>query len=569
MKGVAVWLLVACGVTAQVVGCGSDDGKKKQSSADGNAGEGGTAAAGNISSGGEGGAGTPDTATGGAGASANVSGTAGDSSQTGGAPSSGTAGADQGAGGGGGADSGPAFVIGAYVSPTGNDTTGNGTLDQPFATLMPAAAAVQAGQAIGLLDGEHFVKYGVSIPDGVALVAVHPGTVTIGEQVGINGGITFLGDGAVDGLRLAWAVNFITVQAGTLTVTNTQFGKHGDGSGNDGDFLVKSGGKLVLKAPSLEAPWYYEADGGRVAQVADGGSLEVTGGVFTGSNAGSVFFVYSGTASMSFKDVSFVDCPSGRAIGLNNGSVGANNSTLELDNVKIQNTGTSDGIYVGWGKPVVTIRNSVIDTQNGIGISVEGSGYAGADVQTVNVEDSQITGNATGVRAYYYSKAAFTFSNTHVDKNAVGVRFQFVDTTGNSLDMTGGSIADNTSIGLDATTEANKPNRVKLRGVSVTGNAGTGLALYGDANAVFDLGTAADPGKNTFKYLGAANNVGAVTVNTAHLVTAVGNTWLANEQGADATGTYVPSSGQYTEVTGAVAAGKNYRIIGAGQKLWL
>lgn len=472
-------------------------------------------------------------------------------------------------GGAGGTDSGPTFVIGAYVSPTGNDTTGDGTLDKPFATLTPAAAAVQAGQAIGLLDGEHLVTYGVQIPDGVALVAVHPGTVTIGEQVGINGGVTFLGDGAVDGLRLAWAVNFITVQAGTVTVTNTQFGNHGDGSGNDADFVVKNGGKLVLLAPAASAPWYYEPNGGRVAQVADGGSLEVTGGVFEGSNAGSVFFVYSGTASMSFKDVSFVDCPSGRAIGLNNGGVAANNSTLVLDNVKIQNAGTTDGIYVGWGKPVVTVRNSVIDTQAGIGISLEGSTYPGADEQTVNVEDSQITGNATGVRAYYYSKAKFTFKNTHIDENATGIQFQFVDLTGNSLDMTGGSIADNTGMGFDATSETNKPNRVKLRGVSVTGNAGTGLALYGNASAVFDLGSVADPGNNTFKYLGAANDVGAIAVNTAHLVTAVGNSWLANEQGASATGTYVPSSGQYTEVTGAVATGKNYRIIGAGQKLWL
>jgi len=86
---------------------------------------------------------------------------------------------------------------------------------------------------------------------------------------------------------------------------------------------------------------------------------------------------------------------------------------------------------------------------------------------------------------------------------------------------------------------------------------------------VYDLGTAGDPGLNVFQNPGAANTSAGVLVNAASVVSAVGNTWLADQQGANAEGKYVPASGEYTELVGPVTTGQNYRIQTAAQKLRL
>jgi hypothetical protein len=567
MLGKSLTGLGACVVLVTWVACGSDDGKRTAKGEEaGAAGDGaGAESSGGI---GPGAAGQPGV-DGPAGAGG-VDGAGGVTDPVGGA-NPGAGGTPDQAGGAGGAASTPVmFEIGAYVSPTGDNVNGDGTIDNPFETVSPAAAVVQAGQAIGFLDGNHIVDYFVQVPDGVALVGVNPGAATVGEMSGFNGGITFLGDGAIDGLRIGYAVNMFTVSAGTVRVTNTQFGAHGDGSGNDAAFRVLDTGELILEAPSPDWAWFWEPSGGRVAQMNDGTKLSVTGGVFEGGMGGSAFFVYSGAADMTFTDVSFVDCAFANVIGMNNGGIGLNASHLILDGVTIENSGTASGVYVGWGTPVVDITDSTIDTQNGTGIFVEASNYAGAEDQTVNVTNSVITGNSFGIRSYYYGQAILTLTDTDIESNATGVQFMYTDTdVGSTLDMTGGSIANNTGMGFEASSETNKPIKVKLRGVSVTGNGGNGMQLYGNAGAVFDLGTFADPGNNTLQNPGAANTSAAIVVNAPSLVNAIGNTWIASQQGANGSGKYVPVTGDYVEVTGAVATGQNYRIQAAGQTLRL
>jgi hypothetical protein len=79
------------------------------------------------------------------------------------------------------------------------------------------------------------------------------------------------------------------------------------------------------------------------------------------------------------------------------------------------------------------------------------------------------------------------------------------------------------------------------------------------ASSTIDLGTTADPGGNVFTGNGTSGLHidgfgGAGTVN------AVGNTWIANQQGADAGGHYsVPLAYAPVPKTGA-ASGGNYRI---------
>jgi len=91
---------------------------------------------------------------------------------------------------------------------------------------------------------------------------------------------------------------------------------------------------------------------------------------------------------------------------------------------------------------------------------------------------------------------------------------------------------------------------------------GTGaIVLGGGAGSVFDLGTAAQPGGNTI--LGNSTTRPGVRVGVASGVTvnAVGNTWVATQQGASSTGTY---GGNLVVTSGS---GQNYVISGGSLRL--
>jgi hypothetical protein len=112
------------------------------------------------------------------------------------------------------------------------------------------------------------------------------------------------------------------------------------------------------------------------------------------------------------------------------------------------------------------------------------------------------------------------------------------------------------------------------QGISVSGGAqltmrnstvsysGIGVHLVA-SNSLADLGTSADPGGNTFR-----NNtkygVQSDVTGTGTAVQAVGNTWIPNVQGADASGHYAAAA-----VAGPTTATtpQNYYITGAGRSI--
>ena len=99
----------------------------------------------------------------------------------------------------------------------------------------------------------------------------------------------------------------------------------------------------------------------------------------------------------------------------------------------------------------------------------------------------------------------------------------------------------------------------KLRSSTVGSNAADGLLFSQFTNGTVDLGMAADPGANTFT----GNATTALHVDAfggLATLNAVGNTWTASQQGADANGRYsVPPNFTPVPKTGA-AAGVNYKI---------
>ena len=119
------------------------------------------------------------------------------------------------------------------------------------------------------------------------------------------------------------------------------------------------------------------------------------------------------------------------------------------------------------------------------------------------------------------------------------------------------TITSNTITGGVTIDSADAATKVIARGNTLYGTVYT--AHYTATASQLDLGTAASPGNNIIKNvssgvagvtsLGAASDVG---------VTAVGNTWLSNVQGADASGHYAASN-----VAGPTSAGPNYYIVPA------
>jgi hypothetical protein len=102
----------------------------------------------------------------------------------------------------------------------------------------------------------------------------------------------------------------------------------------------------------------------------------------------------------------------------------------------------------------------------------------------------------------------------------------------------------------------------RLRNTRFDGNVEGGMTLENSSNvapAPCDLGTAASPGGNTFLAVGGTASLRVRTVGVA--VPAVGNTWIAFEQGADAQGRYAVPAGQTANVIGGpTSSGRNVRI---------
>jgi hypothetical protein len=101
--------------------------------------------------------------------------------------------------------------------------------------------------------------------------------------------------------------------------------------------------------------------------------------------------------------------------------------------------------------------------------------------------------------------------------------------TGNSVSGNGKSA---TSAGGIRLTDPASTDALSLRNVAMNGNLGDCVFVQGTSTSTFDLGTATAAGNNTFSNvdrtaLYVANQPGTTTVS------AVGNTWVPNVQGAD------------------------------------
>lgn len=583
-------LLSVLGASVAVSACGSDDGKRRVMGP-GDAGAGGGSGEAGANPGGGDGA---TASAGDAGAASGLGGAGGS-----GAATLGGAGGEVPVGGAGGAaGSGYASepVEGdTFASPLGNDSANDCKVEATPCKTITFAASQAAPEHTVWLASATFSSVdqplAASVVDGVRVRARELGKAVVQVR------LTLLGSHRVEGLVLDGGASNtgnpgIDMTTGTVVLEGVAF------SGRLTTALKVSGDAVVTVLPGEVADYVadvlaYNDYPGYIpfAEVFGTAQLTLAGGTFGGPGLG-----YGAALARLNYGAAFAVRGDGRLVvdgvtlKLRTRGIGLlQNASLLIKNSSLTAVAMTDFGYGVWamndgGAAKIEIESSTIS-----GFS-SGSSAAVAVVDdppektqaTIRITDSTLSNGAFGVLVSTPSFAQLTFDAVDITSNLFGG----VYCPGNcTLDMSGGSVSGNAGYSVSTGwgyygglhfSGADKVYDVKLRGVTIADNrnsvdngntnaeSNSGLTMAGTAASVFDLGTGADPGGNTFvgNDTGNATSNLNVKVNAAVVVSAVGNTFDPSVQAADAAGAYAlgtaPCSASSCNLISGTGA--NYRV---------
>jgi Right handed beta helix region len=428
------------------------------------------------------------------------------------------------------------FYVDAVAGLDGNP----GTLALPFKTIGAAASHAGSGDTIRLLPGtwnsaveSGFGGSGVTIPDGVAVRAVTPGTVTLA------GVLIFAGGGSASDLRFQGGTPGIQASAGTLTLGNLRFL-----TDNDAGSLQITGTAAVSLVPGAAA------DYGTVnafAVVSGGASLTVTGGKLTGIVWNSVdacpaSFRTSANATLTLDGVTFDTNQVGAIAASGVSKVFTKNGTVIKNSSRPTAAAFCTAAVFAGGAATVDIQGTQIINNPAPAIRVGGA----TAIPTIKVRSvSVLNNNDYGIYAPSFARPpSVTLANSTFDNNANGGVILLSGTE--ALDVrTCTFIGNHVNQGLIDYYDGSLSPTIYVRGSTFTGNPDNqGVRIAGPSTGTYDFGTVADPGNNTFQN---NNTTGLPQVYLAvggmTLINAIGNTWMPNVGGADASGHYVPTGG--------------------------
>ena len=443
-----------------------------------------------------------------------------------------------------------------FVDPVGGSDAGSCGQAAPCKTMVKAMAGAPAGAVVYLADGLYPATTqgaALTIADGTTLRATNPGAATL---VGITA--TVAGSAIVEGVVLAadaFACSSINAQQSSGTPTLGVRGVLMKCLG-----ALRVGGNVVATmTPGALAGGVYTSSlpGGssQLVTLLGSGQLTIQGGVIDGNGLGGAAFgggflavggsakltlsgmtlknrtangisLSTATASAVIKDNTVIDavgiagnCPVGSVVTIVAGG------TLTMDHAQVTNSPNA-AVCVRSAPALahVNISNSTLSMNNaGIAAEIGGGATAAVVVDTVSMTNNQ--------RGVFWESGAPTLTTFDIRDSAI---------TGNAIGLYLGS-----------------SGAVKLRASNVSNNTDAGVYAYGATQ--IDFGTQADAGLNTFT---GNTSVGVrLSLNTGVTANAVGNSWNAVQQGADANGRY--SVGPvYAPVTAVgPQSGKNYSLL--------
>jgi hypothetical protein len=480
--------------------------------------------------------------------------------------------------------------IQAYVNADTGDDQNAGTSEAPFKTVQRAFEAVGENGLVWLqpstftaetegLIGPENIYAGRTVPVNTLLRATDEG-VSLGMT------LQFPAGGGLEGVDLnVTEVGRVLVSGGTVNLRALTWVRSGGGGLAQG-LEVTASGRVTLEPGDDPDHNYVGADAlAGFAIVRDTAELTIEGGVVDGaSGAGFGNLIdMAGESRLTLKDFTISNQSGALVSGGAAVWMGGVLCTVLIEDSRIDLGNNAGGAAClvqddnSVGSPSaengsLTIRNSVLTQCRGSAVQlregapevrIEGSELTGSGGR-FGIEAGQIGGDSVKV----VGRPLLTLVNTMIRGNYLG---GIAMNGGGTLSITGGSVDMNGGVNGRGGIwlEGALPFDVSLRDVSVTDNTGpagyAGMWLAGDATSTFDLGTAADPGNNTLT----GNQPTQVSMRVAAgvVVSAVGNTWTASAQGADADGHYTvagtlcANANPCDQTTGADV---NFTFMGAG-----
>ncbi len=443
-----------------------------------------------------------------------------------------------------------------FVDPSTGLDSNVGTVSAPFKTIHKALTAVPAGSTVWLADGAYIVANeggaALSLPDGARVSATNVGGA-IFEGLAVTAGAA---SGALLGVVLDKGSSLTASNAAsaapTLTLANVEFRSRATGAAT---LSVGGNTKATLTQSSFTGP----LPSFGLVQVAGAAELALVGGTFDGAGGGVEGFGYSlisvvGTSKLSLDGVTMKNFQAAAiAVG---GSSPTTPAVVVLKNGTLLDTiGTADNCASGASVIVgqnadVTLDASEIKNAKTAGICVRGG--ASSHVHVTLQNGAKLTNDVNGVRSEPGTGAEMTLvvnGATFTGNVSAGVYFE----GGGSFDLTSATMTGN---GSGINTYPGVPLSIKARSSTFANNTSFGVAVTTVSTLALDLGTAASPGLNT---LSGNTTTGIYLVApAAQSHTAMGNTWNASVEGADATGKYTAG----TSVVGP-KGGTNYQLLNA------
>ena len=365
--------------------------------------------------------------------------------------------------------------------------------------------------------------------------------------------------------------------------------------------IVASGTAQVSLSPGNVADYTDTllSTGARFAYLSGTAQLTINGGSLGGTALGTgeygVFLM--GGSAFRLDDSAHLTLNNAQ-VKVNSSGIWMNGAATQLNMsnstlMAVAMPGPGAGIFAYKGTPSVTLVGSTISGFGWgnasapiiVGPFSPAYGLPGATA-AISLTNSVLSGGSIGLWSSdgtTPSLATVTGSNAQIKNNYFGgVWCQ----SACNLDLSGGEVSGNgtQNAALAGSSSffgglhlgaADRAYSLKLRNVAVinnaslsTGNTNTasnsGLTLAGNASSSYDLGTGASPGGNTFTGNNSGNQTSGVNVAVAGGVTvqAVGNTFIANNQSANAQGKYLLGSSPcgVSSCNLTSGSGANYRI---------
>jgi len=559
------WLLLGIGVFAACGGRSELEGGTLSF-----AGSGGASAL----RGGSGGVGgfAPRGGSTGASGSAPNGGSAGRAGGAGTSPSGGAAGIAGTAGIAG--DAGAAGAAGStdwHVDPINGSDKNSGSFDAPFRTLARAAEVARGSETVWLFDGTYseateprFANLGmqdcasnagVAFAANVQLRALNSGKprLLVAGQHGLC-----LSGGSVQGLRFECQQpggRIVEVTTGVEAIDESSFTNCGrapfpmpDRDDDEAAIYVSGDARVTLTPGNLSD--YSGLPNYGLATVRDMASLTVSGGTVSVLDRG---FTLSGSAVLDLVGVNVLaQDPNQRA----DRAIRA--GSLSTPSIGLRGGSTIRGYQVALDLDAVDAIISIDDTtfsDSAVAISARRTSQTTLQGSIAN---SRFANLQIGLIAFPVAgRLDLSLSNLNFE----AVARPIIAYAGGKLSLTDVTITDCTVGALVVPFSSATPLTASFRRVSVSGCQTAGISLAGYASTVFDLGTSASPGGNVLRnnQLGGVGNESnlAFLSSAPILISAIGNTWDANEQGTDENGQCSVSVGQ-PSLDLTEASGRNF-----------